>query len=152
MLKIKIEKIVEAFNVITNDYSAYFNKETYQIVFLSDEYQMIASDDYDLTKFNDWEKEEINRAEEVLYTDKYLSLPLKYDLHEYQIMKNFCLTLPDFLINIFRDALSKKGAFSNFKFLINKHHLTEKWYQYKHNEFIRIAIEWCQSNGIIYTK
>lgn len=146
-MKVELKKIVEALNTLTDGFSLYFNTETYKLVTLNDEYNEKLSDD-DLSEYADWEIKEINKNKEVIYSDKYISLPTQYDIFEHQIMKNFCHTLPDFLIDVFFDAINKKRAFKNFKYLIVKHHLSDKWYEYKNKELRNIAIEWCKANSI----
>lgn len=45
--------------------------------------------------FPEWEHENIKAAKEILETDDYISLPAKFDIHEYAIMEQFCLSIND---------------------------------------------------------
>jgi pimeloyl-ACP methyl ester carboxylesterase len=71
----------------------------------------------DTAERQDWEQEVFEQAKEVLWSDDYLELPSKFDIHEYKIMERFCLDFPDERIS---DELLDKirggsGAFRRFK-------------------------------------
>ncbi len=110
---------------------------------LSDEEMSAAEDGDPLEDYPDWQRESIQLASDVLFTDDYLPLPSQYDIHEYEIMKRFCYTIED---DELRDRLlygiSGRGAFRIFKDTIYEYGITENWFEYRYQAFREIAIDW----------
>lgn len=52
-------------------------------------------DDEYLGKRPDWEKDIFDKTKEVPTSDDYLELPSQFDIHEYQIMQEFCQSYPN---------------------------------------------------------
>ncbi|MEH7483120.1 UPF0158 family protein, partial [Neobacillus drentensis] len=77
----------------------------------------------------------------------------KYEVNEYEIMENFCLTVSDQSKqeSLLR-AIKEKGAFKRFKDKIIDFEMEEQWYSYRDECFKQIAIEWCQENKINFIK
>ena len=90
---------------------------------------------------------------EVMESDDWIALPSKYDLHEYGIMKRFCLELDDEakreeLLN----AIAGRGAFRFFKSVIHRHGIQQQWYDYRDKEIERFVADWLDAQGIAYEK
>jgi len=151
MLKISINKIAEDLDNILDGFIKYFNVKTYEIIEINNDDLSLVETDYNLSDYADCLQKEILLAEDVLYSDYYITLPTSYDINEYKIMQKFTSLLPDFLVDVFQSAIRRKGAFRNFKQLLYKHHLEEKWYRFKKDELKKIAINWCIINNINYT-
>jgi len=76
-------------------------------------------------------------------------LPTKYDIDEYSIMENFCMSLDRQEIgDILYDLISGSGAFRRFKDAVYKYGVEDEWYKYRDNAIKEIAIEWCRENNI----
>ncbi len=95
----------------------------------------------------------IEKARVVLDSDDYVELPTKFDIHEYRIMEEFCpsLQLPQLRDQLLR-KISGSGAFGRFKQAIYSLGIEEDSYQFRNAEYVRIAIEWMEENGIAYTR
>ena len=67
-------------------------------------------------ELSEWRDEIVQDAKKVLSSDDYLEIPSQFDIHEYEIMERFCLSVPDVEIS---DVLLRKirgsGAFHRFK-------------------------------------
>ena len=97
---------------------------------------------------------EIGDNEEELPEDindeaKYISLPHKNDLNlGKKLVLNFTYQfLPEEaerMENIFR----KRGAYSNFKFILETKGIIEKWYEYESKAEEKALREWCKLNEI----
>ena len=151
MLKISINKIAEDLDNILDGFIKYFNVKTYEIIEINNDDLSLVETDYNLSDYAECLQKEILLAEDVLYSDYYITLPTSYDINEYKIMQKFTSLLPDFLVDVFQSTIRRKGAFRNFKQLLYKHHLEEKWYRFKKDELKKIAINWCIINNINYT-
>jgi len=88
-----------------------------------------------------------------LETDDYISLPSKFDIHEYEIMERFCLSITDDEIRerMYR-SIKGSGAFRRFKDNIQRNNRVEDWYKYREEAIKQIAIDWCEENDIEFTE
>ncbi len=86
-------------------------------------------------------------------SDRYIMVPDKYDIDEYNIMKRFCYTVEDDLVmDELLDALRGRGAFGRFKDKIWNLRIDKDWYEYQHNALRKIAAEWCRRFDVGYTE
>lgn len=93
-------------------------------------------------------KDAIKSYEEKEY---YTALPLKNDIREYRIMEDFIESLTNKNhINRLKAAINGKGAFKRFKNTINYLGIDDNWYSIKGNSLEKIAIKWCEDNGLDY--
>jgi len=149
---IKIRVMIQEMDGLSDNFKAFLNIRTGEFVTLSDEDMMAAEEGEPLDDHPDWQQEMIQEAKDVLFTDDYLALPTQYDIHEYEIMKNFCYTVED---DELRDRLlyriSGRGAFRIFKDTIYEHEITDDWYEYRYQAFKEIAKKWLESHNITYT-
>jgi hypothetical protein len=135
----------------TDESSSYLNIKTGEVVIISDEESSAAEEDKPIDSFPEWQHELINKAKEILQSNDYISLPSKFQVHEYRIMEKFCLSITDDQIrDILYYSIKGSGAFRRFKDNIYKYNLEEEWYKFRDEAIKRIAIEWCEDNGINY--
>ena len=152
-LPVKLRDVVDQMDVISDEHSAYLNKRTGELITLSMEELSAAEEEEDLEDYPEWQRELILEAREVMDSDDYLALPSKFDIHEYQIMENFCSSVEDPQV---RDLLLRQirgsGAFRRFKDTIYSFGIEKDWYAFRDAEFERIAIDWLEENEIRYTR
>lgn len=149
--RVKLDLIVDEMDFQFDGTSSFFNKETKEIVSISDEEFRAAEDEEPIGDFPDWQQQNIKIAEEILFGNSWTSLPSKFDIHEYNIMEKFCLSLKNNnLSDIMYYSIKGNGAFRKFKDNIRKYNIEEDWYKYRDKALRAIAIEWCEGNGIEY--
>ncbi len=150
---INIRDMIQEMDVFSDNYKAFLNIRTGEFISLSEEDMRAAEEGEPLEDYPDWQQEVIQEAKDVLFTDDYLALPSKYDIHEYEIMKRFCYTVED---DELRDRLlygiSGRGAFRFFKDKIYEHEITDDWYEYRYQAFREIAKDWLESHNFAYTE
>jgi hypothetical protein len=148
---VKLEDIIDGIEMQTDESESFLNIRTGEVVIISDEESSAAEEDKPIDLFPEWQHELINKAKEILRSNDYISLPSKFQVHEYSIMEKFCLSIDD---DQLRDLLyystKGSGAFRRFKDNICKYNLEEEWYKFRDKAIKRIAIEWCENNGINY--
>ena len=85
------------------------------------------------------------------HEEDYLSLPSQDDIHEYDIMQEFCESVenPQHSSQLLR-AIKGSGAFRRFKDLVNELGIEKRWFSFRRAAFREIAIEWCDDNNIEY--
>ncbi|MBN2403327.1 MAG: hypothetical protein JXN64_13145, partial [Spirochaetes bacterium] len=124
---------------------------TGELITLSDEILRAAEDELDVEGYTGWEQDLIEKAKEVLQSKNFLSLPNKYDIHEYSIMEDFCYSIEneeiqDKLLNKIRGS----GAFRRFKDAVHELKIEDSWYNFRYEKLKQIAIEWLEENNIKY--
>jgi len=153
-IRVRLNDVVEALDNATEEHSHYLNKRTGEIVLLTSEELKAAEDDELISKYPDWQRESILKAREVLSDSEHFSqVPDQFDIHEYQIMENFCRAFEDRQVGDELLRLMKgSGAFRRFKNAINEMDVDKAWYQFKQRALEKIAIEWLEENEIPYSR
>jgi hypothetical protein len=152
-LPVKLKDVIDALEMGGDENRNYLDKRTGEVILLTNEEMSAAEEEEDLTDYPDWQQESILQAHEVLETDHYLELPTQFDIHEYKIMEDFCLSLEDRQVgNELHRLIKGRGAFGRFKGAIHSLGVADAWYAFRAAEFERIAIEWLELEGIPYTR
>jgi hypothetical protein len=147
---VKLKEIIKAVEFQSDEIGAYLNKETGEIVTISEEEFDAVEDQDPLENYPEWEQDNIKIAREILDNEEnFLNLPTKHDIHEYQIMEGFCLSVKDREVSEeLYGAIKGKRAFGRFKEIIERLGMADEWYKYRDEAIKRIAIDWCKSNHI----
>lgn len=151
--KIKLDLIVGEMEFQSGEISSFYNKETREIVSVTEEEIRMAENEVSTEELPNWLQEAVKVAEEVLYGDKWIPLPSKFEINAYAIMEEFCLSIRNNRISdIMYDSIKGRGAFRRFKENINRYNIEDDWYIFENEAMETIAIEWCERNGIDYEK
>ena len=150
---VNLSDIVDAMEMTSDMMPHYLNKKTGEISSISQEEMNAAENEEEPEDFPDWQQDSIKTAQNLLSTDDYISLPSQFDIHEYQIMEKFCLSMKEPKISDdLNGSIKGRGAFRRFKDKILEYGIEEDWYQYKDNAYREIAKEWCEENGVEFTE
>jgi hypothetical protein len=156
-LSVKLSDVVEQLSIVSDDSSVYLNIKTGEFVVLASD-EMFELDDKD--EFGDetdenpsddpeWEKEEKRLRREVVESDHFIPLPDKFEIHDWEIMQEFCLSLSkadvkDELLDLIRG----RGAFGRFNSAIRRLGLEYEWYDFRDKAYGQIALDWLEENKI----
>ena len=153
-MRIKLQDIVDALSMQFEEQQQFLNLETGEITLVQDAHFRIAEDIEDVDHFDhpiEWEKEEILKAYDVMVSDdKYLALPSRYEVNDYNIMEAFCLQLPPPKSEAFLNAIRGRGTFRRFRDLLERYGILEQWYRFEQQSLTEIAREWCSKTGVLY--
>ncbi len=150
---VKLSDIIDAIEIMTDESSSYLNMKTGEVVMITDEEMGAAEEDEPLEEYPEWQRELIETARKVLETEDYISLPDKFDVHEYSIMERFCLSIDDEKIrNIMYSSIKGSRAFRRFKDYIHEYDIADEWYKYKSEALKQMAIDWCKENNVEYVQ
>ena len=151
---VKLDDVVEALESAGDEHVHYLDKRTGEIVLITDEDMKAAEDDELISGYPDWQRDSILKARELLCdSEQFIQLPDRLDIHEYQIMENFCRAFEDRQVGDELLRLMKgSGAFRRFKNAINEMDVDKAWYQFKQRALEKIAIEWLEENEIPYSR
>jgi len=147
--KVKLSDILEGLEMVSDETYYYLNKETGEVILLTEEDFSVAGNEEVFENIPDWQRENIKAVRELEDTDKYVPLPDKYDINEYNIMERFCLSITDEKISDeLYHSIKGSGAFRRFKENIYRYGIENDWYKYRDQALKEIAIDWCRENGI----
>ncbi len=155
MKPVKLKDIIDQMDTMSDEYKVFLDKETRNIVSLSDEELSIAEDseeDEDFSDYPEWQQDELKEVLDVIVNwENYVELPSKFDIDEYSIMEEFCDYVSDSrMSDALRNAIRGRGAFRKFKDTIQRLNIEDSWYKFKEEAFGKIAVEWCEDNHIEY--
>lgn len=161
---VSLRDLVDELQMLPNEGTAYLNQVTGRIITITDEdVAMVEMDrefEEDLEDLNDeiggesldLETQYFQEVKQILAGDAdYLKLPSRYDIHEYEIMERFCLSVPNGKVS---DVLLRKirgsGAFRRFKDTIYQYGIEDDWFKYRDEAYKEIAMAWLENKGIAY--
>ena len=150
---VPLRKILEAMDWQSDEMTAYLNTKTGEVVVVSDEDLAVAESGDDLGGRAEWEAEAIDIARAVLTGQDYVALPDRFAIDEYGMMERFACSVTDAASSDrLQRAIRSSGAFRRFKDDVGDLGLAAEWYAYRDSSYEQIAIEWCDANGIVYTR
>jgi hypothetical protein len=150
---VSLEDVVMEMDLPNDDWSAYLNRRTGELVTVTEEDQGLVEGEEDTEDLPDWQRERLPKVREALESDDFLPLPSKFDIHEYRIMERFSLEVENADVReALLQAIRGRGAFRRFKEVIHERGVTEAWYTYRQQAFEDIAIDWLEANGIAYSR
>ncbi len=159
-LPVKLSEVVRQLSSVDTEFEVYLNMKTGEFVGLASEFGVEPEDDFEDGSVDEnsldkpeWLKEERRIRREVLESDDYLQLPDKFDIHNWQIMDDFCLSqrrpdIKDELRNLIRGG----GAFHRFNSAIRRLSLVNEWFDFKDKTYEQIAINWLEVNNIPFIR
>ena len=148
---VKLDEIIDAIDCQSGEQQSYFNKKRGEVVTVSNEEFDAVEENLSIEEYPDWQKEQIKIAKEILETDDYIALPDAFEIDEYRMMEQFCLSLEDEkLRDTMYYSIKGRGAFRRFKDNIHRYAVADEWYKYREEAVKEIAIEWCQDHNITF--
>ena len=154
--RVKISNIINIISSQSYNTSYYLDREKGEPFLVSKDQLRAAEGDAGLEDYPEWEREQIELAQEIL-TDKkgkrYILIPVKFVSHEYSAMENFCFSFDDDEISrALSQAIKGAGAFNRFNNCIHRYGIADDWYTYRYNSMKRVVIDWCEENKIEYVE
>lgn len=136
-MKIQLQQVIDAIEMADDNWTGFYDSQTGDTVWLGDQ---DFDDDYE-------ETEELIETSE----DRFYRFPTKFDINEYSIMEDFVDDLPAGAArNELVNAIRGRGAFRRFKDTLYNYGIEQQWYDYQAEAYKRIAIRWCQGEGLEY--
>lgn len=154
-MKVYIEDIVDKMEEASDEWRAYLNINTGEIVDAGIEYLGLAEnseDDDIVNNMVDWEKEFYEAALEIIENwNQYIKIPTQFDINEYSMMEEFIETVENSRkSSILYKAISGKGAFRRFKDAVCDLGLEKCWLAYRNTAYCKIAQQWCEDSKVQY--
>jgi hypothetical protein len=152
--RVKLSAIVDALDMQSDETHAFLDKQTGEVVVLSDEELRAAEDGDDLDDYPEWQRENVERAKAVQADEggdggRFLPLPDRFEINEWDMMRDFAAGLEnedhaEALLN----AIHGRGAFRYFKDRVHELGLADAWYTFRDGQYRQAALDWCEVHGI----
>lgn len=155
--KVSLRAIVSEMDAPGDDWTAYLNPRTGEIISVSDEEIALIESDEEPEELDDgsseWSPEQLAKLREVIESGEYLPLPGRDEIDEYQLMRLFAQQQEDARLReeLLR-ALDGRGAFRCFKDVLHRHGRIEEWYAVRDGAFEDVAVMWLEANGIAFER
>jgi hypothetical protein len=150
-LPILLRDIIEAMDLPNQEWTSYVNRDTGEIVTVTDEEHRMVENDEDLDDLPEWQQETLPKAREAVESDRFLALPSSFEIHEWSIMQRFAQEHSDpRQSDEMLHALHGRGAFRMFKSAIRQLRIEGDWYRFRDAALEEIAKDWLEANGIPY--
>ncbi|MGO4882262.1 MAG: UPF0158 family protein [Bryobacteraceae bacterium] len=154
MAKASLQEIVDSLEMQFDEYRQFLDRQTGAV-------ELLDLAELRLAEEPDQPEEDLPAAEEshesviaravIEDPDRFVRLPTKWDIHEWQIMCDFAESVaPDRLRDDLLNALHGSGAFRYFKDTLRRYRREDDWHLYRTAALRRIAIDWCKENDIEY--
>lgn len=135
-LPVSLQSVVEEMDLPSDEWAAYIHRQTGQLVTITDDYV-------------DPEVQALGVEE----SEDFLPLPSRFDIHEYEIMRDFCGSLSnENQADELASAIAGSGAFRRFKDAIRRHGIEDQWYTFRDEALATIASEFLDAHGIPYKR
>ena len=158
-LPVKLSDVVEQLSLVSDESNVYLNVKTGEFVVLTS-YEASGFDEDDFGDDDDdenssdepeWMKEEKRLRREVFESDDYIELPDKFEIHDWEIMQEFCLSLRKADVREeLLDLIKGRGAFARFNSAIRRLGLENDWYDFRNKAYEKIALHWLEENKIAF--
>lgn len=151
---VKLSAILELMDMPSEEMQAYLDKQTGEVILFSEEERLAAEEDDDPADYPDWQRKGIEqakavRADEDSDGDRFLPLPGRFDINEWDMMQDFATDQEnESHAEMLLHAIHGKGAFRYFKDRIHELGLTDAWYKFRDGQYRQIALDWCEAHGI----
>lgn len=136
-------------------WDTFVNRKTGEVVgVLSDAFRALEDEELEAEEsYGDATPEMIELATEIDGSSRYIRLPDQFEIHEWEIMRDFALSLDnDQHQNRLLSAVHGDGAFRRFKDATSALGLRDDWYAFREAALEQVAIRWLDSNNIPWTR
>jgi Uncharacterised protein family (UPF0158) len=148
-----LDDLIDAIEEQSDSLFAFLDRHTGEVFLISEEsLALTEADPETIAMLPDWQKEEALRAILIETTDRYLALPDRFDVNEWNIMNEFCHEVkPDHVRAALLKAVQGNHAFRRFRDEIATHGLWEDWNRFRRQAFGEIIRDWSEENDITLT-
>jgi hypothetical protein len=141
-------EVVDALELASDEMSSFVNTSTGEVRTVTHEDLQLAEDEDDPSA-PDWQRQAVEDARAVINSDEWIELPSKFDIHEWEIMDRFSLSLSnDEAMSELRGSLRGRGAFRHFKATVRGLDLEDAWFAYKRRTLEAMAKSWISDHGM----
>lgn len=148
---VSLRAVVDELSIASDEFISFLHQETGEIRTVSRELLARVEDGDDDNDVPAWEEELLQEAQAILASDRYVTLPSRFDIHEYAIMQRFCFSITDERLsqNLLR-KIHGAEAFRRFKDAIHERGIADDWYRFRDEALKEIAMAWLEGHQVAY--
>lgn len=151
--KVKLREIVDALDMQNDEHTAYVDLDNGEVYVVSNEL-LDEADSFDGVsppEILEWQQGEWEAALRIATSGRCKGLPTKFDIHEWEFLRDFTLSVKDRRIREeLENCIHGPGAFRRFKNAVWRHEMQDQWHAFRDRAIAQIARDWCEVNGIEY--
>jgi len=154
-ITVRLNDIVDGLELQSDEYRTCLDLDTGQVESVDRQLLRMAEDlaDDEEPELPGWQKPQWEIAKRMISTDRFVALPSKHDIHEWQIMEDFSRSVrsekirEELLI-----AIHGTGAFRMFKQTSRRLGVEDAWYEFRAEAIKEIARDWCKDHKIAWVE
>ena len=147
-----LKDIVDALEMQSDEALSFLDLDTGQVETVSIELlgEAEESGDDEDPDLPAWQMPEWELAKRIASSDRFVRLPTKFDVHEWEIMREFSDSVEsDRIREELLNAIHGAGAFRCFKDTLRRHRRLESaWFAFRTEALAEIARDWCEENHV----
>ena len=146
-----LKDIVDALEMQSDEFLSFVDLDTGQVETVSRELlgEAEESDDDDEPDLPDWQMPEWELAKRIASSDRFVRLPTKFDVHEWEIMREFSDSVDsDRIREELQNAIRGVGAFRYFKDTLRRRRMEPAWFAFRTEALAEIARDWCEEHHV----
>jgi hypothetical protein len=150
---VKLSQVVDSMEFRPKETTFYLDTNTGKVISVTPDELFAGDEDDPVEDYPEWQQEGVVAARSLARGNdgNLLELPGKWDVNEYQVMEDFCLSLkPGRERSDLYATIQGRGAFRRFKDALQKAGLADQWQHYRMSRFKTVAVDWCNANEIPY--
>ena len=148
---ISLREIADAIDSLSDDWEAYLDPDTGEIVTVTDEERRLVEEGALDDDLPEWQREMLPKVRAALESDRFLLLPDRFEIHEWAVMERFSRAQENERVQReLLDALHGSGAFRMFRGAIRRLDIENAWYQFRAGALEEVAREWLEEHNLPY--
>lgn len=137
---VKLSELVQSLEAQFDLVRSYLDRQTGKVVEVASESSMIDVEEED---------KELSELIEEDDTGRFVPLPDKFEVNEWDMMRDFAVSVDDpALSEQLERAIHGSGAFRYFKDLVHRAGIAKDWYDFRLEQYRQIALSWAESHEI----
>lgn len=145
-----LRDIVDAIESQSNEGEAYLDPDTGEIILVTEDERVLVEQGRSDDDLPQWQRELIPKVREALESDKFLALPDRFEVHEWEIMQRFSQEQSEHARKMLLNAIHGSGAFRHFRSAVERLGLLDAWYRYREEAIQQIARDWLEEHKLAY--
>jgi hypothetical protein len=146
-ITVSLNQVIDALMFQTETSSAFVNGQTGEVLICGEDEITAAETCQDESK-PQWMREQLPKIREAFQGVPWLSLPSKFDIHEWDMMRRFAnQQARGDIAQELQAAIGGAGAFRRFREALSRFRIEQEWYSFRDQQFEDIAREWLAENG-----
>ena len=156
-LPVSLDEVVDQLQMQMDETTVYLHEETGELLMVQDrearKADALAEGEIENEELPEWQQDVLPKVHDAVHEPEWLALPSQWDIHEYEIMEEFCYAVED---DDHREQLIRairgKGAFRYFRDTCDRLGYTEDWYAFRDQAYEEIAVRWLEARDIPYVE